>query len=155
MALAENSPRTIRLVTALVLLGMFVAGVVTGASLWRWLGGPPQHTRLHGPGGLPGPFGDLMLSKDEESKVHDVMEKHRPELEAALKDTFAKVRTIHEATEIEVRALLSPEQQKRFDEIKARRPPEPVPGMMPPGPGGGPGGLRFPGPLPPPPHEFR
>ena len=139
----STSPRTIRLLTAILLVGMFAAGVVTGGGLSWWLTAPPQFP--HPPRFL-GPFSELGLSKQQELKVQRIIEKHRPELEAILHETSPKVRVVFDAIDKEVRALLSPEQQKKLDQIKARL-PFPPPGLPRSGPPSG--GPPFPGSFPP------
>jgi hypothetical protein len=56
------------------------------------------------------------------------------------------VRTIEETMNKEIRAHLTPEQQKRFDDNEAHRPPFPPPGG--PGPHGPPPGFPPDGPPP-------
>lgn len=81
--------------------------------------------------------------------VHRILERHRPDLEAILRETFPRVRAISELTEREVRAILTPEQQRQLDQLKARRRPPP--------PGPPPSGVELPGPpgFPPPPDLAR
>jgi Spy/CpxP family protein refolding chaperone len=104
--------------TALVIVGTFMAGAVAGAGVYHWVG--PHHAHPpHGPGG---PFGDLHLNADQQTKFDSIMDAHRPELEAVLRETFPKVRAVHEKIDREVRAILTPEQQQRFDRWKADHP---------------------------------
>ncbi|MBI2894025.1 MAG: periplasmic heavy metal sensor [Deltaproteobacteria bacterium] len=135
MAPAEASPRKIRLLTALVLFGTFVVGVIGGAGLCRWLGPPaPPHPPPHFQPGHLGPFAELGLSGEQERRAREIMERHRPELEAILHETFPKVRAINERMARELREVLTPEQRSKLDEIEARRPPPPPPGFPPPPP---------------------
>ncbi len=135
MASDETSPRTIRLLTALLLLATFGAGTVTGAGLARWLSpnhGPPP------PG--PPPFlssrlqDQLNLSPAQRKEAHEIGEKLRPQVEAVLRDAFPTLRTLHERSDQEFRSILTPEQRGQFDQWKAARPnPPPLP-MGPPPP---------------------
>jgi len=145
----DPSPFRIRLMTALVIVGTFVAGVAAGLGLARWIR-PPE--RPPPPMGLP--LGELGLSPEQEAKARAIGERHRAELEAILRDTYPKVRAINEKLDAEVREILTPAQRRRLDEIEARRRP-PRPGPRPPGREGppGPGGGRPPGHRPPPPGE--
>jgi Spy/CpxP family protein refolding chaperone len=128
----NTSVSGIRAMTALVIVGTFLAGAITGAGVYHWVA--PHHGRPpHGPGGPP--FGELDLSDEQDAKLHSIMEAHRPELEAVLRETFPKVRAVHEKIDREVRAILTPPQQKRFDRWKADHPDT---GRPPDGPGFGP-----------------
>ena len=158
---SERSPRQIRLLTALLLFGTFLLGAVAGTGLSRWNHLPPPPPR---PAPfLPGPPGALKLTPDQEAKARAITERYRPQLEAILRANFPKVQALNEQMEKELREILTEEQRKALDEMKARRPPMrpggpmPVgagsqppgePGMMPP-PGGGP--PPWPPGLPPPP----
>jgi Spy/CpxP family protein refolding chaperone len=141
-----RSPRTVHLVTALLLVGVYALGVVTGAALLRWLG-PGRPPRHHGPPGMPPHFAELSLTEEQAARVKEILERHRPELDAILAEAMPRAKTVYDAMDTETRALLTPDQQQRFDALKARRPtPRGFgPGGPPPfGPGGpppfGPGG---------------
>jgi len=124
---AEKGPRQIRLVTALVLFLVFLAGLATGAALVRF-GRPP----FPPPPPMPALRG-IDLSEQQHPRVHAIREKYKPQLDAVVRDTFPRIRAVEEAMNREVRAELTPEQQRRFDENEAHRPPGP-PGMPPPPP---------------------
>lgn len=145
----ERLPRTVRMTTALLLVATFGAGTAAGVGLCRWFmhPEPPRHG-MHPPG--PIPFEELELSDSQRQKVHAVFERHRPELDAILRETYPKVRAITETSKREVRELLTPEQRQRLDQLESRRPPRPPvgrPGFMPP-PGPVPSHLGPPGPPP-------
>jgi len=158
MASSETLPRQIRVMTALVILGTFLAGAIVGAGVY-YLATP----RPPPPPPMPLPLGELGLTPEQDASARAIAERHRGELEAILRETFPKARAVTEQMEKELRALLTPSQQKRLDELKAaRRPP---PGPRPPGPPPPPGlhppppGLRPPppgagGPVMPPPPGF-
>jgi Spy/CpxP family protein refolding chaperone len=160
----ERSPRQIRLLTALLLFGTFLLGAVAGTGFSRW-NHLPRHPMRQAPF-LPGPAGALNLTPQQEAKSHEITERYRPQLETILRANFPKVQAINEQMEKELREILTPEQIKILDEMKAHRPAmmppggEPFPsgggspppggenGFMPP-PGGGPS--PWPPGLPPPP----
>ena len=151
-----DSPLRIRVMTALVIVGTFVAGAVAGAGVCRWMtpraGPPPPPMHL--------PLRELGLSPEQEQQARAIADRHREELESILRGTYPKVRAVNDKIEAELREILTPEQQKKLDEVKERRPPPRGPGGPgfggPGGPGPGPGGPR-PGPRPrpegPPHHE--
>ena len=130
----ERSPRQIRLLTALLLFGTFLFGAVAGAGLSHWNRRSPHPLRPHVPF-LPGPPGALNLTTVQEAKAHEITERYRPQLEAILRANFPKVQALNEQMEKELRALLTPEQNRILDEMKARRPPMPSGGPMPSGEG--------------------
>lgn len=150
MADAEVATRRVRLVTIAVILGVFVAGALAGAGLYRAFTPrrmppprPPLFLPLH----------ELSLTPEQDVKVRAIMESHREELDVILRESFPRVRAVNEKIEAEVRVVLTPAQQKTLEELKARRPPPPPHGHGPPGGPGGPGGPPpgMPGFLPPPP----
>jgi len=141
-----RSPRSIRLLTALLLVATFAFGSVTGVALTLWVRSDFPHHRGHWPG--PPPFGplpldELDLSPEQRQRAEAIFERHRPELDAILQEGFPKVRRVNDQIESEIRELLTPEQRTRLDELKARRPPPRH------GPHGPPGGPFAPGPPPP------
>jgi Spy/CpxP family protein refolding chaperone len=144
MATNKTSPSRIRILTALLLFGVFFAGAVTGAGLFYWLGQPCPFGH---PPGLPGPFSELDLSKEQERKVHKIFEKHHPELEAILQETFPKAREVFDKIDADVSVILTAEQRKKLDAFKRKHGPFPPagigpherpPGLPPFGPLGGP-----------------
>ena len=135
---AETDPRRLHLWTALVLLGVFLAGGATGAGLvWALR---PHDPRPAAPrprlGGLPGPLAELGLTPEQAAKARAVFESHRAELQAAVEESFPRVRAVQDRVDAEIRALLTPEQAARFDELRRRRPPLRLPGFDGPPPGG-------------------
>src|SRR3990172_7446770 len=139
----------VRIVTALLLVAIFAAGVVAGAAVCRWAApksppGPPP-----GPP-MPLPWRELGLAPAQEEKARVIVDRYRPQLEAVVKETFPRIRALSDRMESDLREILSPEQRARLDELKARRPPPgPPPPGAPPPPPGGPAPPGF-GPPPPP-----
>ena len=129
MSDSERSPRTVRLLTAVLLVATFAAGLLTGAGICYWTPDrqPPP------PMLAPLPLRELDLTEEQKDRVFAIIEKRRPELETILDETYPKVREINEEIEKDVRKVLTPEQRTRLDELKARRPPPPR-GGPPPGP---------------------
>lgn len=146
---SERTPRQIRLLTALLLLATFALGIVSGVGLSQWIRDPMPRRHLPAPF-LPGPPGALKLTAEQEAKAREITELYRPQLESIVREGFPKMKAINEKMEEEFRAILSPEQCKLLDELKARRPPHPHRGPMHGGrTHGGPGGYLPPPPPPP------
>jgi hypothetical protein len=144
MATNETSPSRIRILAALLLFGVFFAGAVTGAGLYYWLVPVRSFDR---PPGLPGPFSELDLSKEQERQVHKIFDKHHPELDAILRETFPKARKVFDKIDADIRVILTTEQRKKLDAFKRKHGPFPPvgigphgrpPGLPPFGPPGGP-----------------
>ena len=140
-----NDLGNMRLRAFVLLAGMFVVGAFAGAGLVRFLGRP----------NLPPPrppgmelFARLGLTPDQEAKTRAIIEKHRPELDAIVQETMPRVRAVQDVIDRELAAVLTPDQQRRLEELKRHLPP---PGRH--GPGMGPGMGPPPGPpgMPPPP----
>jgi len=148
---ADPNGRRLHLWTALVLLAVFAAGAATGAGLATALRAvppaPPAHAPRQGrppaPDGMPPFVSELGLDPGQQVRVRAIVDAHRAELEAAVRETFPRIRAVQEKVETEIRAILTPEQAVRLDAIRSRRPPPPAfggPGMRH-GPGPGPDGL--------------
>jgi hypothetical protein len=134
MASDETSPSQIRVMTALVILGTFLAGAALGAGLLYWLSpGRPQPP----PPPIFHMLGELNLSADQQSQSQKISERYQPKLQAIMRETFPKMRAVHAQMEEELRALLSADQRQKLDALKARRPPHD---------GHGPPGMGFPRP---------
>ncbi|MBI5548948.1 MAG: periplasmic heavy metal sensor [Deltaproteobacteria bacterium] len=135
--------RAFALLAAIFLVGALAGvGAVRLAAPWRMPHPPPLGMEL---------FERLGLTPDQRERAKEIFEKHRPELDAILAETLPRVREVQEVIDGEMRAILTPEQARRFEELRSR-PPGHRPGMppgipgLPPLPMGGAG----PGPLPPP-----
>jgi Spy/CpxP family protein refolding chaperone len=133
--MAQNSAfGRVKLLSGLVLVATFAAGTLVGAGVHRWMRPPHRHPTP--PMHLP--LEELDLSPDQLVKAHAIIDGHRAELELILRGTFPRVRAVHAQIEAEVRAILTPSQRDRLDEIEASRPPPPprlpMPEPPPPGP---------------------
>lgn len=144
MTANDPSPKTIRLVTALLLIATFAAGTITGGALVQLIAkrDPPSHA---GPDMGPLPWETLNLTEAQRNQAHAILERYRPRLDAIFDETAPKVHAITDEIDKEVRKLLTPEQQSRFDRILSDRRSGP-PGLRPPRPGGRPPGPPFEGP---------
>ena len=124
----------LKLMSGLVLVGVFAAGALFGAGLvhWREPSPPPG---LHRPPGGPidAMIHELALDADQIAALQAIERAHRGELEAIVRATQPKVRDVLFAIEDELRPKLRPEQIKELEAWRARRRPLPPPGM-PPGP---------------------
>lgn len=128
MKLGETSHKRYRILIAILLFGLFLAGAFVGAGFFHWF----LHPRPFGaPPKLPPPFSQLDLSKEQERKVLKILDKHHGELEAILQETFPKARKVFDKIDAEVRVILTEEQRNKFDEFKREHKPFPPAGLGP------------------------
>lgn len=144
MKTTETSPKKLRILIALLLFGVFLAGIVVGMGFFFWF---THHRHFGHPPKLPPPFSELNLSKEQEHKVIEILDKHHGELETIVQETFPKARKIFDKIDAEVRFILTTEQRKKLDAFKQKqklepfspgglgphRPPPDLPGFLPPG----------------------
>ena len=128
-----------------LLAAVFLAGALAGAGVIRYFEPRPPPPP---PGPGLGPFSQLGLTPDQQARAREIIEKHRGELDAIVKETMPRVRAVQETIDREMLTVLTPDQLERF---RALRPPPPMPGM---GPPPGPPGPPAPGPGGPPPPGF-
>jgi hypothetical protein len=131
---ADASTRTARLWTGLAVVAIFLAGAATGAGAVHLFrpGGPLGPTgRGAGPfppaaAPLPPALRGLDLTPEQERIARALMEKHRPEMEAVLRETFPRFEAIRRQFEAELRPSLTEAQARKLDAQK----PEPPPGQV-------------------------
>ena len=70
----------------------------------------------------------LKLTSDQQTKVMDILQSEKSQMESLRQDTStpqqdrrAKMMDIHKTGDTQIRALLDPTQQKKWDEMQARR----------------------------------
>ncbi|MCC6215914.1 MAG: periplasmic heavy metal sensor [Polyangiaceae bacterium] len=146
---ADDRGARLQLVTAAVILGTFLLGLASGVGLTRLLGPPHPPPPPYGPPPAD-PLDALDLSPEQRARADAIRERHRPAIEAVLREGFPRMRALHEQMRAELREILTPEQRRRLDELDARRPPPRPggPGLPPPGLGPFPGPPPFPPPAP-------
>ena len=70
----------------------------------------------------------LKLSSDQQSKVEDILKSEKSQIDslrsdssASQEDRHSKMMEIHKSSNEQIRALLDPDQQKKFDEMQSRQ----------------------------------
>lgn len=90
----------------------------------------PEHGRRHmDPAKRAAMLGKhLNLTSDQQGKVLDILKSEQSQMEGLHSDTSlsqddrrAKMMDIHKTSNDQIRALLNPDQQKKFDEMQSRR----------------------------------
>ena len=142
MMVLESQAR-VRLLGALVLVGVFAAGAVFGVGLARWShpghppGPPPRRPPPGGP--IPAMIHELRLDPEQIDALEQIELAHRGKLDAIAKETMPRVRAVLDAMERELQPRLRPDQLELLEAWRKRRPP---PRLLGPGGPGGFGGPR-------------
>ncbi len=103
-------------------------------------GGPPHGRRL------PPMLEELGLSAEQHTAIESLLARVRPRNRAIMDEVMPRLRAVSDSLQAEIRALLTPEQQARFDAsvlARSNRPmllPPPEPGGL--GDGGPPPGMH-------------
>ena len=61
---------------------------------------------------------DLNLTDDQKAKVQPIIDQTKPQLAAIHKEAMEKMHALLESTGAQIRPLLTPEQQQKFDAMK-------------------------------------
>jgi len=73
----------------------------------------------HGQGfGLQHLTENLNLTSDQQTKVQPILDAAKPQIAAIHQEAMQKVKTVIDSTTSQIRPLLTPEQQKKFDAIQ-------------------------------------
>jgi Spy/CpxP family protein refolding chaperone len=121
---------------SLFVLAVFCVGLAVGLVLGRRMPPPPfgrPGMFMAGPGGPAGRGGrpgmlierlnrELQLSDDQRARVQSIFEARRPHLEAIQRDTADRAREEQRQLQAEIRKVLTPEQQGRFDRWLEQQP---------------------------------
>ncbi len=117
-------------------LGIFVLGVVCGATVERWIllsqnrpfnfKGPPPHDSFRGGrGGGRGPAEHLMqrftheldLTPEQEQQIKRILDESRESIQKLRHETHAMLENQTRGVREKIRELLTPDQQKKYDQI--------------------------------------
>jgi len=89
----------------------------------RWRHGPPDPARR-----TQELTKQLKLTSDQQTKVQDIFQSERSQMESLRQNTslseqdrHSKMMEMHKSTDAQVRALLDSTQQKKWDEMQAKR----------------------------------
>jgi hypothetical protein len=122
----------VRILGALMLVGVFAAGAVFGAGLSRWSHpdqppGPPPRRPPGGP--IPAMIHELRLDPEQIEALEQIHLAHRGKLDAIARETIPRVRAVLDAIEHELEPRLRPDQLELLEAWRKRRPPPALPGM--------------------------
>lgn len=95
--------------------GALLAGILIGAAVQRAFPPHPPRGRM-----VAQLTRKLKLSADQKQKLQSIVEAKRRKMDALHEENKPRVMMIRESAREEIYAILTPEQQARFDEIVAR-----------------------------------
>jgi len=117
-----------RLKIWLVLVGVFALGCVTGAfldSAYRLRGGAGRHEWQRGPRGDDRMFErmkrDLSLSDQQATEIRAILDETSNGFRSLRTEVRPRYDALRQNSRTRIRALLTPEQQQRFDQKTAER----------------------------------
>lgn len=110
---------TRKLIT-LLLASAFSLGGFTYLQAGEEHGHGPKHVRKHVKMGNPLEdwSKDLNLTDEQKAKVQPIIDQAKPQIEAIHQEAMEKMRVILENSGAQIRPLLTPPQQEKFDAIK-------------------------------------
>lgn len=73
-------------------------------------------------GGLPPGFDGLDLTPEQQEQIQAIFRASRPRTDSVLHASLPRLEAIRDSVRGEIRAVLTPEQQRLFDEMEMRRP---------------------------------
>lgn len=116
---------------SLFVLAVFCLGLAGGTIIGRRLGPPPRVGMIMGIRGGPPPEGgsggpppgmlierldrELQLTGDQRTRIEQIFKDRRPRLEAAQDEMVKRAQQEQQDFQAEIRKILTPEQQQRFD----------------------------------------
>jgi Spy/CpxP family protein refolding chaperone len=81
--------------------------------------GPGGGGHWHGHGfGLQGITEKLNLTSDQQTKVQPIIDGAKPQIAAIHQEAMQKMKTVMDSTISQIRPLLTPDQQKKLDDIQ-------------------------------------
>ncbi len=112
-----------RIITVTTAVGLALASLVYLQAKEPGEHGPKHE---HGPGPhhkmMENPFDhltkDLNLTDDQKTKVQPIIDQTKPQMDAIHKEAMEKMHALLESAGAQIRPLLTPEQQVKFDAMK-------------------------------------
>jgi len=128
----------VRIQGVALLVIAFVVGALGGMSAERIRASrvhpaPPDGMRMHG--GLPPWFEELNLTSEQQARIQAIFHSSRPRTDSVLQASLPRLEAIRDSVRAEIRAVLTPDQQRQFDEMEERGPRGPRGRRGGPGPG--------------------
>ncbi|MEY2560727.1 MAG: motif family protein [Verrucomicrobiota bacterium] len=64
---------------------------------------------------------NLALTPEQQAKIQPILDQAKPQIIAARQEAMGKMKAIRDATRAQIRAVLTPEQQQKFDALQKAR----------------------------------
>ncbi|MEN3370683.1 MAG: motif family protein [Verrucomicrobiota bacterium] len=64
---------------------------------------------------------NLALTPEQQAKIQPILDQAKPQVIAARQEAMGKMKAIRDATRAQIRAVLTPEQQQKFDALQKAR----------------------------------
>jgi Spy/CpxP family protein refolding chaperone len=119
----------------------FVVGALGGMAAERVraarTGHPAPMEQMGMHGAFPRAFDELHLTPDQEERIQAIFRAHRPRTDSVLRASLPRLHAIQDSVRAQIRAVLTPDQQRQFDDMETRSPrgrrgPRGGPGFGPP-----------------------
>lgn len=122
----ERQPHSRLSLAVLTLAAVFALGVIAGLGVAHAFRPPPPPDYLaRDPDGVLPPFDRFGLDAAQKAKARVIVERHAAAMEEALHAAFPKMREVRLQLDADMRTILTPEQNRQFDEFLASNPPMP------------------------------
>jgi hypothetical protein len=108
-----------RLVAALTLLAIFVAGILAGVALDRTVQ-PRKVIRTFLGADMSGVLGKLELTPVQRQQADAILGRRAPAAESIMVDVAARLHSMSDSLDAELRAILTPAQRGRLDSLRHR-----------------------------------
>jgi protein CpxP len=105
-----------RTVIALTVSGALALGTLAAIAGEHGHGGPGMHRMMGNP--LEHLTKDLDLTPDQQAKVTPIVDQAKPQIRAIHQEAMEKMHAVMENAGAQIRPLLTPEQQTKFDAMK-------------------------------------
>ncbi len=116
----------IRLQGIALLVLAFLSGAVAGGAVERVRdrhpprGGRAELGFLKGPNGIPLAFEKLDLTPTQRRQIAEILERRRPAADSILRSSLPRLRVMMDSTRSEIRAVLTPAQRTKLDQLFGR-----------------------------------
>jgi len=115
----DPTPRRARSLTAAWIVLGFAAGAVVGVAADRWLApAPVLGTRVIRD--MSTVLDGLGLTPDQRASAEAILERSAPRSEDAMREAAGRLQVVADSLDAELRAILTPEQRTRLDELRSR-----------------------------------
>lgn len=103
--------------TSVLIALAFAAGAVVGVATARWLA-PTPTVQARVIRDMTGVLDSLGLSSEQRARAQAIVEASAPRTEEAMREAAERLRFVADSIDTELRAILTPEQRIRLDQLR-------------------------------------